>query len=101
MFLCNGLEGASIRTNTKGQKEKPEEFQKLDALVLLFTSQNINYLICVERWSNVVSSVFSAVSSFNRNENILKPRLYLKQFTYKKCVPISCYISTFNDINCF
>lgn len=43
----------------------------------------------------------AAVSSFNRNENIPEPVLYLKQFAYKKCVPISCYISAFGDINCF
>lgn len=40
VFLYNGLEKASIHTNTKGQKEKPEEFQKLDAhcfLAVYFT----------------------------------------------------------------
>lgn len=99
--MCDGLERASIHTNTKGQKEKPEEFQKSDALVLLFTSQHINCLICAELWSNVASAVFPAVSSFSRNENIRKPRLYLKQFTYEKYVPISCYISASKDVNCF
>jgi len=41
------------------------------------------------------------VSSFNRNENMPEPILYLKQFAYKKYMPISCYISAFRDINCF